>query len=258
MNIQWGISTACMYPQPIEKTLKLYVESGISSTELFVNTCSEFSASFTRRYRAILKGGNTKVVSVHPFTSAIEGLLLFSEYKRRFDEGLEFYKRYFHFAAEIGAKFVVLHGCLQPPGVPEEVYWERYDRLYRQSVSQGVRLAQENVFRYMSGSLDMLRRMKENIPDVCFVLDIKQAVRCGYDPFEVMDVMGGRIVHLHVSDNSPESDCLPPGKGNFDFGKLVNKLQVFNMEFFPVIELYRGNYENFQDLHNSYRYLQGL
>ena len=110
MKIQWGISTACMYPQPIEKTLRLYVESGISSTELFINTCSEFSPAFVRKYKAILKGGETQVVSVHPFTSAIEGLLLFSEYKRRFTEGMEFYKKYFHFAAEIGAKFVVLHG----------------------------------------------------------------------------------------------------------------------------------------------------
>ena len=57
MKIQWGISTACMYPQPIEKTLRLYVESGISSTELFINTCSEFSPAFVRKYKAILKGG---------------------------------------------------------------------------------------------------------------------------------------------------------------------------------------------------------
>jgi len=247
-----------MYPQPIEKTLRLYADAGVSSTELFVNTCSEISASFIRRYRAILKGSETRIISVHPFTSSIEGLLLFSEYKRRFAEGLEFYKRYFHFAAEVGAKFIVLHGCLQPPGVPEEIYWERYDRLHRQAVSQGVRLAQENVARYMSGSLDMLRRLKENIPDVCFVLDIKQAIRCGYNPFEVMDVMKERIVHLHISDNSDKSDCLPPGKGNFDFGKLVNNLQVLNKDFFPVIELYRDNYSTFQELLNSYKLLRNL
>ncbi len=256
MKIQWGISTACMYPQPIEKTLQLYVESGISSTELFVNTCSEFSPAFLRKYKAILKRGETQVVSIHPFTSAIEGLLLFSEYKRRFSEGLEFYKKYFNFAAEIGAKFVVLHGCPKSPGVPEELYWERYGQLHRQAISQGIKLAQENVVRHMSGDLEMLRRMRENIPDVCFVLDIKQAVRCGYDPFQVLDAMGERIVHLHISDHSAEYDCLPPGKGEFNFGKLVNKLQVLNKHFTPVIELYRANYINFQDLINSYNFIR--
>ncbi|MCI9456050.1 MAG: sugar phosphate isomerase/epimerase [Oscillospiraceae bacterium] len=256
MDLQWGISTACMYPQPMEKTLKSFVQAGIDCTELFVNTFSEFSPASARRYQKILRNGGTKVVSVHPFTSAIEGLLLFSEYPGRFREGLELYKRYFDFAAHMGAGVVVLHGCIQPPGVPEERYWERYDRLHRQAISQGVRLAQENVVRYMSGSLDMLRRMRENIPDVCFVLDIKQAVRSGYDPFQVLEAMGERIVHVHISDHSPEADCLLPGKGGFDFEKLVQKLEVIHHDLSLVLELYRSDFLDFQDLVNSYQFLK--
>lgn len=258
MNFQWGISTACMYPQPIETTLRLLVQEGVACTELFVNTCSEFSPSFVRKYRKILLGSDTKVAAVHPFTSVIEGLLLFSEYRRRFAEGLEFYKKYFSFAAEIGANYVVLHGCPQIPGVSEEVYWERYDRLHRQAISQGVHLAQENVVRYMSGDLEMLRRMREQIPDICFVLDIKQAVRCGYDPFEVLDVMGERIVHVHLSDHSPVSACLPPGSGIFPFKNLVDKLRNPNIDISLVLELYRSDFSDFQELMSSYYYVSGI
>lgn len=255
MEIQWGISTACMYPQPIERVLELYVQEGVCCTELFVNTCSEFSPKYVKKYRKIMENGQTKVVSVHPFTSAIEGLLLFSEYRRRFAEGMEFYKRYFAFAAEMGAKYVVFHGCPQVPGVPEELYWERYDRLHRQAISQGVHLAQENVVRYMSGNLEMLERLKENIPDVCFVLDIKQAVRCGYDPFTVLETMKERIVHVHISDHSPAGDCMPPGKGTFPLEKFVNKLRLLNKDLSLVLELYRSNYSDFRELVNSYNYV---
>ena len=61
---------------------------------------------------------------VHPYTSFAEPNFFFSDYPRRFDDGLELYKQYFHASAEFGARFFVLDlgnqislipGHVQPP-----------------------------------------------------------------------------------------------------------------------------------------------
>lgn len=250
-----GISTACLYPSNIEDALQLFVDNGIPCTELFLNTYSEFSPEFLRKYRSILRGGNTKVVSVHPFTMPIESFLLFSGYQRRFEDGVDFYKRYFEFAAELGAACVVFHGCAQDVQVPYGLYLERYERLHREARTFGVWLAQENVNRFMGSQLELLRLIKEQIKDAVFTLDIKQTVRAGQNVWELLELLGDSIVHLHLSDHTPQADCLPPGKGEFDFGKLVKKTSVLHNPLFPVIELYRNNFETVSELLISHGFL---
>ncbi len=44
------------------------------------------------------------------------------------------------------------------------------------------------------------------------IFDIKQAIRSGYSPFEVLDEMKNEIVHVHISDSNSKFDCLPPGR----------------------------------------------
>lgn len=253
-----GISTACLYPLYTEKSLKLYVENGVPCTELFLNTFCEMTPAFVRKYREILRNGETKVVSVHPFTMPFESFLLFSSYRRRFEDGVDFYKRYFSFAAELGAKCVVFHGCSQEQRAPYGLYLERYERLHREAKRFGVKLAQENVNRFMSSEQELLIMMKEQIKDISFVLDVKQAVRAGLDFWHVLELMGEKIFHLHLSDHTPEADCLPPGKGEFDFKKLVQKLAVLHISLSPVIELYRENFDTVQELLISHNYLEGI
>ena len=45
-----------------------------------------------------------------------------------------------------------------------------------------------------------------------FVLDIKQAVRSGEDPFAMLRGLNSHIVHVHISDHGEYGDCLPLGK----------------------------------------------
>lgn len=253
-----GISTACLYPMHIEDALRLYVEHGVPCTELFLNTFCEMTPGFIKKYRGILENGATRVVSVHPFTMPIESFLLFSSYRRRFEDGVDFYKRYFSFAAELGARCVVFHGCSQEQRVSHGLYLERYERLHREAKAFGVLLAQENVNRFMGSEPDLLRMMMEEIQDAAFVLDVKQTVRAGQNFWDMLDLLGERIVHLHLSDNAPGEDCLPPGNGIFDFKKLVQKLDVLHISVSPVIELYRENFKTPQELLISHNFLQDV
>ena len=44
MNI--GVSTACLYPEPLEEALYSLAVNGVSNVEIFVNTHSELKKSF--------------------------------------------------------------------------------------------------------------------------------------------------------------------------------------------------------------------
>ena len=67
--------------------------------------------------------------------------------------------------------------------------------------------------------------MREGCGEECaFVLDVKQAVRAGHDPYEVCDAMGNKIAHVHLNDNDEKQDCLVPGKGHMDYRRLFSQL----------------------------------
>ena len=105
-----GISTACFYPQPVEEILPVLAGLGVHAIEIFFNTESEFQPRFYEELGAQARGLGLDVVSVHPYTSLMEGLLLFSDYKRRTEDGLMQYQRYFECAAALGARYLTFHG----------------------------------------------------------------------------------------------------------------------------------------------------
>ena len=90
------------------------------------------------------------------------------------------------------------------------------------------------------------------------VFDIKQTVRARQDTFAFLEEFKGQIRHLHISDNSRQGDCLPPGKGNFDFIKLKDIMDAAGYEGDAVIEIYSGSYDVFKELEESKTYLNRL
>ena len=78
-----GISTACLYPQPIEEALYDLALGGVTMVELFINTHSELKRSFVAALSDILHRFEVQCCSLHPFTSEIETMMLFSAYERR-------------------------------------------------------------------------------------------------------------------------------------------------------------------------------
>lgn len=251
-----GISTACYYPMKTEDALRAVVEGGAPCTELFFNSFGELLPEYIRELRSILRGSVTSVVSVHPFTSAMEPMLFFGDHPRRFDDGLEMYKQYFEAAAALGAGFCVLHGAFNHHRVPLQQYLEAYGRLHLTAKGFGVKIAQENVGRCMSRDPRLFGKLRAAIPDAAFVLDIKQTFRSDGNADAFLDAMGKNVAHLHLSDASDIADCMPVGEGSFNFIGLFARLLKSGYSGDAVLELYRESYTDAQQLWTSMKRLQ--
>lgn len=258
--MQAGISTACLYPMQLEDSLAKLIAAGFRCFEVFVNTDSELQDRYLAGLRRTADGSGSVIRSVHPYTSGFENFLLFSEYRRRFEDGLEYYKRYFHACNLLGANILVLHGrrC-DKCSIPDEEFFERYARIFALGRTFGVTVAQENVNLYCSDDPSFLRGMKRACGrDCAFVLDIKQAVRGGSNPYTVCEAMGSRIVHVHINDNSPVSDCLLPGFGRMDYARLMSMLSDFGFDGSLIIEVYRKSFGGMDEIAQAKKTVERL
>ncbi len=249
--MEYGISTSCFYPGLLENAVDTIIGWHPPVVEIFVNTVSELAPDFIRGIRRKFSENGSRVVSIHPFTSALEPLLFFSEYERRFHDAVELYKRYFDAAAALGAKYFVFHGDRRDSEFDWRHGYERFALLDRAARELGVRVVHENVSRCLSCSPDYIRGLREYIGDVKFVLDLKQCRRGGVEIYDMLDAMGSGLAHLHVSDADVERCCLPVGSGAFDFARLVRTLRADGYDGALVVELYRNNYSDVSELRDS-------
>lgn len=255
----FGISTSCLYPQNTEDAFITLGKLGVKTCEVFLNAPSETTVDFAKKLNKIKNEYGMKIVSVHPFSSFAETYMLFSEYKRRFYDSLEFYKQNFEAAAEAGADFSIIHGSLLPGKISAEEYFGRFIRLYEEGQKFGIDVCQENVNRHFSESPDFLSKMKNALGDKFrLVFDVKQAVRAGYNPIEFAEEFKNDIVHLHISDHNSSHDCLPPAKGDFDFKKLISVMDSANYGGDYIIELYRADFKKAEELKTALEYVQNL
>lgn len=246
-----GISTACLYPMETEKSLDALISMRFTLFEIFFNTYREIQPDYLKKLNQTLTANHCSVKSVHPFTSGFESMLLFSDYHRRYLDGLEFYKHYFEAAQLLGAKILVLHGQrdYRNSRITEEEYFNRYGELYELGKTYGITVAQENVNACRSENPGFISRMRSYLNDGCsFVFDIKQAVRAGESPFQMCKAMGECIVHVHVNDNEDNADCLLPGEGTMDYPKLMQQLEQYHYDGDLIIEVYRKNFDCFSQL----------
>lgn len=246
-----GVSSACYYPLHTEDAVRSLAEIGVRNAEIFINDSSELQGEIFADIVKTVRDYDMNIVSMHPF-SPMESGYLFSEYDRRQNSFIDGYKRYFDGMNKLGARIFVLHGAILSSHCSDERYFEQYSKLLDAADEFGITIGQENISYCKSRDLDFLKRLKENCGErVKFVLDIKQAVRAGVSPFEHIEKLGKDIVHVHVSDNSAEGDCLPIGKGGFDFGKMVRQLSGIGYDGALIVELYRHNYGDHTELYES-------
>jgi sugar phosphate isomerase/epimerase len=251
-----GVSTACLYPKPLEEALYDLSVNGVSCVELFINTHSELKKGFAHGVANLLRRFDVKCPSVHPFTCEIEPQMFFSEYERRVNDMLEYYKLYFRFMNIVGADIFVFHGGKPSSVCTSELYCERFSKLYRLGKEFGVTVAIENVSRCKSGSSAFIKEIKNMLGDeFAFVLDTKQAIRSNENPMRFLDIVGDKIAHVHISDSGEMGDCLLIGKGRFDFRKFFDKLAGYNPDCGVILELYRSGWTGISDLVSSYNIL---
>ena len=255
----FGISTSCLYPLETEKSLDTLGKIGVRTCEVFLNSPSETTLEFAKILNKIRNEYGIKIASVHPFSSFAETYMLFSAYGRRFDDLLEFYKRNFEVTAALGAEFSVIHGALTGAKISDTEYFERFAKLIEEGRKTGIKVCHENVNRHLCESPEFVKKMKDYLgEDFRLIFDVKQAVRAGYSPLDFAEKFKNDIVHIHISDHTENADCLPPGKGGFDFKKLIEIMNSAGYGGDYIIELYRENFGDEDDLKESLIYMQNL
>ena len=249
-----GVSTSCFYPLETEKSLLNVAKAGIKTTEIFFNANCELEKDFVAELKAIKDGYGVEVVSIHPTMSLAESFMLFSNYPRRYREGISQFKRYAEIALELGAKYIVMHGGKPNKALDNKGYFERFSGVAETVRENGAVLLQENVVNFRAGNIEVLRDMKEYLgKDAAFCLDIKQAVRGGYSPFAALETLGDSVKHIHISDNNESDDCMLPLAGNFDFSAFFKLCEKVGYEGDAIIEVYRDAYREEREIYDSYK-----
>lgn len=250
MNI--GVSTASLYPLHVEDAFRELAVRGIKTVEVFANSTCEGQEPYISMLCDMAMENSITVPSFHPFSSPMESVFLFSTYDRRIEEMLSLYRGFFGSMQKLGAKIFVLHGAILSSNCPPEHYVKQFRLLSEIGREFGITVAQENVCYCLSGKLDFLKMMKKELGDnAAFVLDLKQARRSGDTPLDYVKALGSSIIHCHVSDSDAENDCLPVGWGDFDFRSLFGEMLNGGYDGSFIVELYRSNYKEFDDLKTS-------
>ena len=254
-----GVSTANLYPMRTEEAFKTLLQAGFRTIEVFINTESEATAEFAAEIREMADSFGARIPSVHSYNSSSEAFLLFSNYQRRLEDGLKRLHQVFCASQIMGASYVIMHG--DRPGGPlsfrESVL--RYGQLYDLGQKRGITLLQENVVHYRSAELSYICEMRKLLKEKAqFVFDLKQSVRCGLEPGEVISAMGSGLRHVHISDNDFAHDCLVPGRGKVEYKGLFGALKENGFDGSIIIELYRNNFKNISELVEGYEFLCGI
>lgn len=255
-----GASSACFYPLETEKSFQLLCENGFKNIEIFLNSPCETRQDFVRELKAIKDYYGVNVTSLHPYESFGEGYNFFSNYYRRYEDACENYKRFFNAAAELDAKYVIMHGAKNGADVSDDEYADRFTRLNEIAMTFGCFMAHENVVNFSGQRPEFMALLKKyGKENFKMVLDIKQARKANVEPAEYIRAAGESIVHVHLSDCTETSQCAPPGeRGLFDFGKLFTQLENINYKGKYIIELYSDGFDGIEDIINSAKYLEGI
>lgn len=253
-----GVSSSCFYPALVEDSFRQAAQLGIKTAEIFVNSYCELSGSALRELKAIKDFYSINVRSVHPFTSAFETVMFFSNYERRLTDSIEFYKNYFNAANELGAQMIVMHGGKTALPISPEEYASDFSRLMESARESGLYIAHENVREHHCENPAFMKKVADLVgDDFRMVLDIKQCRRSHVSEYDFIRLLGGKIAQVHLSDNGGKGqDCLAPGKGNYDFKKLFSALNDAGYDKSAVIELYSNDFDGSDDIKRSLTYLE--
>lgn len=254
-----GVSSACLYPMKTESAVETLLLAGVKNLEIFLNSYQELQPDFLRSLKNQLDASGARVLSVHPFTSAFEHMLFFSDYSRRIEDGMQLYRHFFHAAQMLGSPLLVLHGSRKkiPILLTAEQYAQRFEQIFLLGMEYGVITAQENVVDYQSQDPEFIFQLRSLLGShIRFVLDCKQCRRANCSIEEIARAMGEGLLHLHLSDHNGKEDCMLPGRGVFDFSVFHNLRSIYcpNLQS-AVLELYQQSFSSVKELSDAYSFL---
>ena len=238
MNI--GISTGCFFPIETSEAVKRAGELGSKYIEIFFNTHSELSEEYLYKLKDIIDSYGMQVVSIHPYTSAIESFMFFSIHDYKLQDSISMYEAYFKACNILGCKYVVMHGCLSTYTFMDmKRYCNNLNLLSQRAREYGVYISQENVYKYKCGYIKNIEQfIKYADKDIKFTFDIKQAVKSRQSIYKILELTKDRISHVHISDFTGRNHSLVPFTGSFNYDRFFNYIKENTSAEAALVELY--------------------
>lgn len=249
-----GLSSACFYPDlHTENSIAKIKELGFNHGEIFLNTSSEYEEEFVKVLLEEKQRYEFNINSVHAFSSSFEPYL-FDKYDRRRADALKYFQSVCSAARLLGASCYTFHGMRYSHfnELDKQFIIDRYNELTYIAMESGIKLAQENVSWGMSSDLKFLTLLAEKCKyPIYFTLDLKQACRANVPIEKYINIMGSKIVNLHINDKDENSPCLLPGKGSLNYKNIANMLKSVGYGGKGIIEVYSDNFLNYEELTRS-------
>ena len=238
--MQLGMSTAAFYGRfETEEAAKQIAARRFDCAEVFLQSISEYEPAFTSLVRANL--GGVPCVSMHPSGIQFESQM-FGRSQRQRRDAFDLFRRTLDAAQMLGAKYYVYHGrstaLLSPLPFNLEANVDVVGQMMQEAAQRDIRIAWENVYWCQLTTCERIHDVKRQLPDVCFTLDIKQAMRAGEDPLQMAKAMGDKLVHVHVLDWDERGRICLPGEGCFDYEALFRLLRQMEYTGAVIFEPY--------------------
>lgn len=257
-----GLSTATFFMRAYtENAFELIRSMDVKLCEVFMATFSEYEPQFGEVL--LEKKGDLKVHSIHTLNSQFEPQL-FNRSERTKSDAFRVFEKTVDNGAKIGAKSYTFHGSARLK--PKQEYNFNFERLGAVleelsvcSKAKGIEIAFENVYWAMFNAPAFFEELKKYSPSVRACLDIKQAERSEISPYKYLSAMGDRLQTVHLSDFDASGNTCAPGKGIFDFERLVKTLLDKGHKDVPlIVELYENDYDDLDDLKRSIDFLKNI
>ncbi|MEA4913168.1 MAG: sugar phosphate isomerase/epimerase [Christensenella sp.] len=255
-----GLSTASYFQKlQIEDAILDIGAHSVPVCELFLNTFSEYEPPFIDLLGERLASTNTSVFSVHPMSMQFEPQL-FSIHPRQREDALLLYERVLAAGKRLGAQYYVMHGPARLFGGVKNIELARIAPIFvdlaERAQRYDIQLTLENVSWCVFNEPEFGIRLQEMTGGfIKHTLDVKQAVRSGYDPMDYIRAVGEHIVNVHLCDAtrlpSGEVRYDMPGFGEYDFLAMLNLLHEKGYHGPAFIEVYSDMYTKIPVLYES-------
>ena len=192
-----------------------------------------------------------QVHSLHAASSQYEPML-FYRYKRQNLDGWDILREVLEAAAVLGAQCLVFHGSLKIDNPPQSRLLAVLQSVAEIAADWGIQLALENVSWCTGWSPGVFRWLSDQqVPNLYYTFDSKQAVRSGFAAEEYITAMAGRLVNVHISDGGggiPET--------GMDFSGLAKCLNASGYSGPIILEAYGKKVESAGLLAQGWRTVQ--
>ena len=258
-----GISTASLFLRKNNEDALAFLDaSGVETAEVFLTSFCEYKQDFATLLAK--QKGNVAVNSVHILNSQVEPQL-FAAHERVKGDAFAVLADVLTAANILGAPYYTFHGTARYKRAARNPQNDNFEKMGKGLAevfdfckSRNVTLCLENVEWSTYNRPGVFTEMTKYIPELCGVLDIKQARISGYSYEEYLKEMSGRLAYTHISDVDEQGKMCLPGKGAFDFVTFIKRLQDSGFDGAILLEAYNGDYTEPQELLFALQYIKEI